>query len=75
MTSTDRHLLPSRNSLHSTSTLLDVTLKALRRCQATPATRGKRRDDRGFAVGRRASLAQMSHTKKTARREEPTSGT
>jgi hypothetical protein len=35
MTSINRHLLASRNSLHSTSTLLDVTLKALRRCQAT----------------------------------------
>jgi hypothetical protein len=35
MTSTNRHLFASRNSLHSTSTLLDVTLKALRRCQAT----------------------------------------
>jgi len=35
MTSINRHLLPSRNSFHSTSTLLDVTLKALRRCQAT----------------------------------------
>ena len=35
MTSINRHLLPSRNSLHSTSTLLDVTLKALRLCQAT----------------------------------------